>query len=103
MFVKNTDTISLHQTTKESFVKSFAGPHPAGNAGTHIHFLDAVTQKRQFGLSTIQDVIAIGKLFVSGELDLSRVVSFAGPLAKNPKHFRVNLGASIAELVSGRV
>ncbi len=83
--------------------KSFEGPHPAGNAGTHIHFLDAVSAEKTVWTVNFQDVIAIGKLFVSGELDLSRVISFAGPLAKNPKHLRVNLGASIVEMAIGRL
>ena len=81
--------------------KSFDGPHPAGNAGTHIHFLDAVDAEKTVWTINYQDVIAIGKLFVSGELDLSRVISFAGPLAKNPKHLRVNLGASIIDIKYG--
>ena len=83
--------------------KSFDGPHPAGNAGTHIHFLDAVGAEKTVWTVNYQDVIAIGKLFVSGELDLTRVISFAGPQAKNPKHLRVNLGASIDELKVGRI
>lgn len=83
--------------------KSFEGPHPAGNAGTHIHFLDAVSAAKTVWTVNYQEVIAIGKLFVSGELDLSRVISFAGPLAKNPKHLRVNLGASIVEMSLGRL
>ena len=64
--------------------KSFDGPHPAGNAGTHIHFLDAVGAEKTVWTVNYQDVIAIGKLFVSGELDLTRVISFAGPQAKEP-------------------
>ena len=78
--------------------ESFDGPHPAGNAGTHIHFLDAVSAEKTVWTVNFQDVIAIGKLFVSGDLDLTRVISFAGPAVKDPKHFRVNLGASVADL-----
>ena len=73
---------------KELFVKAFDGPHPAGNA-VHIHFLDAVKEKTVWTIN-YQDVVAVGKLFVSGDLDFIRVISFAGPAAKDPKHLRVN-------------
>lgn len=88
---------------KRVVCESFDGPHPAGNAGTHIHFLDAVSAEKTVWTINYQDVVAIGKLFVSGELDLSRVISYAGPLAKNPKHLRVNLGASLEEVSIGRL
>ena len=88
---------------KRIVCKSFSGPHPAGNAGTHIHFLDAVSAEKTVWSINYQDVIAFGKLFVSGDLDTSRTISFAGPLAKSPKHLRVNLGSSLEELSMGRL
>ena len=42
-------------------VAGFSGPHPAGLAGTHIHFLDAPSAERTIWSIGYQDVIAIGK------------------------------------------
>lgn len=77
---------------------AFTGPHPAGLAGTHIHFLDPVGGGKTNWHVGYQDVIAIGKLFRTGQLDLSRVVSLAGPRVKNPRLIRTRLGACLKGL-----
>ncbi|MDP1932136.1 MAG: Na(+)-translocating NADH-quinone reductase subunit A [Gammaproteobacteria bacterium] len=84
-------------------VESFAGPHPAGLSGTHIHFLDPVSLKKQVWSINYQDVIAIGKLFVSGHLSTERVVALAGPQVQNPRLIRTRLGAHLEELVAGEL
>jgi Na+-transporting NADH:ubiquinone oxidoreductase subunit A len=80
-------------------MQEFDGPHPAGLAGTHIHFLDPVSDQKMVWSVNYQDVIAIGRLFTTGKLYLERVVSLAGPAVKNPRLIRTRVGADIAELV----
>ncbi|TCI05237.1 Na(+)-translocating NADH-quinone reductase subunit A [Corallincola luteus] len=79
----------------------FAGPHPAGLVGTHIHMLDPVGPTKMVWHIGYQDVIAIGQLFTSGELPVDRVVALAGPQAKQPRLVRTRLGAAMDELVAG--
>jgi len=79
----------------------FTGPHPAGNAGTHIHFLHPVAHGRSVWHVAAQDVAAIGHLLATGRLDTRRVVSVAGPGIANPRLVRTTLGASTDELVAG--
>lgn len=81
----------------------FDGPHPAGLPGTHIHFLHPVDATETVWHVSYQDVIAIGKLFVSGELCMARVVALGGPVVKNPRLLRTRLGASIDDLVDGEL
>src|SRR5690554_430117 len=52
--------------------EEFSGPHPAGLAGTHIHFLHPVSQERVVWTVGYQDVIAIGHLFTTGKLSTER-------------------------------
>ncbi len=82
-------------------VTEFAGKHPAGLVGTHIHFLKPVNADNVVWHIGYQDVIAIGKLFTTGELDNTRVISLAGPAAKNPRLVRTVLGANTDELTAG--
>jgi Na+-transporting NADH:ubiquinone oxidoreductase subunit A len=84
-------------------VHTFSGPHPAGLAGTHIHFLEPVNANKSVWTVGYQDVIAIGKLFTTGRLWVERVVSFAGPLVNKPRLIRTRLGASTQDLVFGEV
>lgn len=79
----------------------FAGPHPAGLVGTHIHFIDPVSAGKTVWHIGYQDVIAIGRLFLTGRLDTARVVALSGPSVVNPLLLRTRLGASIADLTRG--
>jgi Na+-transporting NADH:ubiquinone oxidoreductase subunit A len=84
-------------------VQAFAGIHPAGLPGTHIHFLDPVGTRKKVWYIGYQDVIAIGKLFTTGSLWNERVVALGGPGVTNPRLLRTVLGASTAELTSGEL
>ncbi|MBU2976653.1 Na(+)-translocating NADH-quinone reductase subunit A [Alteromonas sp. C1M14] len=84
-------------------VAEFAGPHPAGLPGTHIHHLDPVGLKKTVWYINYQDVMAFGATVVSGELATQRVVALAGPSVKNPRLVRTCLGADIAELTAGEL
>ncbi|MFT5812384.1 MAG: Na+-transporting NADH:ubiquinone oxidoreductase subunit A [Psychroserpens sp.] len=89
--------IAVNSSTK---VNEFAGKHPAGLVGTHMHFLKPVNADNVAWHAGYQDVIEIGNLFTSGELDSRRVISLAGPAAKNPRLVRTLLGASVAEITA---
>ncbi|MDB2387106.1 Na(+)-translocating NADH-quinone reductase subunit A [Shewanella sp.] len=84
-------------------VEEFAGKHPAGLAGTHIHFLLSASASRTVWHINYQDVIAIGHLFTTGELNTQRVVSIAGPKAIKPRLVRTQIGASMAQLTNNEV
>ncbi|HIE5389777.1 TPA: Na(+)-translocating NADH-quinone reductase subunit A [Enterobacter cancerogenus] len=80
---------------------AFAGPHPAGLVGTHIHFLEPVSLAKQVWHLNYQDVIAIGRLFTTGELCTERTIAIGGPQAAHPRLVRTLLGADISELLVG--
>ena len=79
----------------------FSGPHPAGLAGTHVHFLQGASLKKLAWTIDYQDVIAIGNLFLKGEVDTSRVVSVSGPAATKPEIIRTSRGADIESVTAG--
>lgn len=84
-------------------VVEFSGPHPSGLVGTHIHFLDPVNAKKTVWHIDYQDVIAIGRLFTTGRLDVERVVALAGPVVARPRLIRTRLGASTDDLTEGEL
>lgn len=86
------------ETTEE-----FAGVHPAGLAGTHIHFLHPVSATRTVWTIGYQDVIAVGLLFTTGKLSSERVISLAGPQAKQPRLVRTLVGADLTQLTAGEL
>lgn len=84
-------------------IETFEGIHPAGTVGVHIHTLDPVHREKTVWHLNYQEVIAIGKLFTTGKLDVERVISLAGPSVKEPRLLRTRLGASTGELVEGEL
>ena len=79
--------------------EEFAGVHPAGTPGLHIHRLDPVSRNKQVWHVGYQDVVAIGRLFDTGELAVDRVVALAGPAQPQPRLVRTRLGAAIADIL----
>lgn len=84
-------------------VATFAGPHPAGLPGTHMHFLEPPNASKTVWTISYQDVIAIGRLAATGRLDTSVVISLSGPRAANPRLIRTNTGANLSDLTRGEI
>lgn len=83
--------------------ETFQGVHPAGNVGTHIHFLEGAGMTHFVWHISAQDVIAIGHLFTTGELNSERIVALAGPSVNNPRLVRTVLGANLSDLTQGEL
>jgi Na+-transporting NADH:ubiquinone oxidoreductase subunit A len=84
-------------------VEAFAGPHPSGTAGLHIHLLHPVSLARAVWHVGYQDVAAIGHLLATGRIDVARVIALAGPGVARPRLLRTRLGAATDELVAGEL
>ncbi len=81
----------------------FAGKHPAGTPGYHIHVLAPVSRTRTVWHIGAQDVIRIGHLVRTGRLDVTQVVALGGPMVREPRLLRTILGASVSALVEGEL
>lgn len=84
-------------------IETFSGPHPAGNVGTHIHFLDPVSRHKMVWHIGLQDVIAVGKLFTTGKLFTERIISLAGPSVGRPRLVRTQVGAAVRGVAGGEL
>ncbi len=94
----------IPEASGEQFqVHEFAGGHPAGLTGTHIHFLEPVNANKTVWTISYQEVAAYGILFSEGRIETSRVIALAGPQVLAPKLIRTRLGANIDELIEGQL
>jgi Na+-transporting NADH:ubiquinone oxidoreductase subunit A len=96
------ETIPQVQIDSLSVVE-FAGPHPAGNAGTHIHFIDPAGRNKQVWYINAQDVVDVGIFFTTGKLNVERIISLAGPSVRNPRLMKTRLGASVEDITKGEL
>lgn len=81
----------------------FAGPHPSGLPGTHIHLLDPVNAERTVWHISYQDVIAIGLLLESGLVPQQRLIALAGSGVNRPRLVQTRIGASLTDLLDGEL
>ena len=82
---------------------AFKGKHPAGNVGVQIHHISPINKGEKVWTLNIQDVAILGRLFLTGKVDMSRVIAVAGSCVAEPKYYRVVAGASVASLLNGKL
>ncbi|MBO7459769.1 MAG: Na(+)-translocating NADH-quinone reductase subunit A [Bacteroidales bacterium] len=97
---------------KNVVVTEFSGPHPAGNIGTQINALSPINKGEVVWYCYPQDVVTIGKLFLTGRYDSTRIIATTGSAVKNPHYYQTRIGADItptlniddnARVISGNV
>jgi len=103
VFVCTSPESQISAGSSKAVVEKFAGKHPAGLPGTHIHFLDPIAKQKVVWHIEAQDVVAIGSLFLTGELYTDRIVSLGGPGVENPRLLKTRVGADLTALTSGEI
>jgi Na+-transporting NADH:ubiquinone oxidoreductase subunit A len=77
----------------------FSGPHPAGNPGVQIHHLEPLHKNGKVWHIGPQDLLVIGRLFLKGIVDFSRVVALTGSEVLKPRYYRTIMGASVSNML----
>ncbi len=80
-------------------INKFSGPHPAGNVGVQIHHIDPINKGDIVWVVNPLDIIIIGRLFIKGIYDATKVIALAGSEVLKPRYFIVKTGASIKNIV----
>ncbi|QAR33644.1 Na(+)-translocating NADH-quinone reductase subunit A [Geovibrio thiophilus] len=100
--VSSEDAVPAVQGGKIEYV-CFKGPHPAGLAGTHIHFLSPAHAGNRTWEINWQDTAAIGELFLTGKIPVQAVVSLCGTGAVKPRLIRTIRGAWFGDLLKNEI
>lgn len=79
-------------------VHGFAGPHPSGLVGTHIHEIAPLKPDQCAWTIRALDLAAIGRWVLSGQFPTHRVVAVAGDKAPERAYFKVRQGAHLSSL-----
>jgi len=95
--------LSVFHTIKGVQLNKFKGPHPAGNVGTQIHYIDPINKGEKVWFINPQDVVAIGRLFDTGHYDASHYYALAGSEVLNPRYFKSIKGACVYSIATGNV
>lgn len=81
----------------------FSGPHPSGNVGVQIHHIDPVNKNDIVWSTTPAGLIQIGKLFIKGIYDASKIISLVGSSVEKPMYYKCLSGFSVNDIISKNV
>ena len=84
-------------------IRTFNGPHPAGNVGVHIHHTAPINKGEVVWTIKPQDVAVIGRLFTEGIFDAQRVIAVTGAELKKTGYFKTRIGASVKPLIENNL
>lgn len=76
----------------------FEGKHPAGNVGVQIHHINPIRKGETVWTISPVMLAAIGKLFTTGKLDMTRLVAVTGTGVKEPAYVKALPGTAIRDL-----
>ena len=79
-------------------VRKFSGPHPAGLVSTHIQLTEPYRKGDILWYLRTTDVVHMGELFLSGKLNMERLIAVAGPGALDPCYVRTRAGVPVLAL-----
>ena len=99
----NAEVSKVFSHTRNVEVHKVSGKHPAGNVGTLIGKVDPVNKGDVVWTLAPQGVIQIGKLFLEGIYDASKIVALTGSEVKNPQYYKTYSGACIKKFVDGNL
>lgn len=81
----------------------FSGKHPAGNVGVQIHHIDPIKMKSKVWTIKVQELISLGRLFLTGKYDGERIVALTGSSLAHPSYVKTSIGANIGELLGDNI
>jgi Na+-transporting NADH:ubiquinone oxidoreductase subunit A len=84
-------------------LNKFSGPHPSGCVGVQIHHLDPLKKGDIIWTINPYGVIQLGKLFLNGVYDASRLVAVAGSEVKKPRYYQTYTGAAVKKFVENNL
>ncbi len=85
--------------TKNAELFKVSGKHPAGNVGVHIHHIDPIAKGDLVWTVNPYGVVQIGKLFLEGKYDASKIIALTGSEVKKPAYYKTFTGACINKFI----
>ena len=95
-------TATALTAAKDCTVTVFDGPAPAGNVGVQINHVDPINKGEVVWTLGAEEVIFVGRLALTGKVDLTRTIAVAGSEVKAPKYVKALVGAPLAAILAGQ-
>lgn len=96
---KGTPASKVFENSKRVQLNHFEGPHPSGIPGVQLHHLDPLNKNEVAWMLSPCAVMRIGRLFLTGHYDDSRLVALTGSQVRRPGYYRLTAGAQISNML----
>ena len=96
-------SLSPFRDLKDIVLHNVSGPHPAGNVSTQIAHISPINKGEVVWVVTPQDLVVIGELFLTGKMNLTRIVALTGARIETPEYVTALAGAQISAVVGNQV
>lgn len=97
------EVLRVYSSVSGVDINKFSGPHPAGNVGVQIHHLDPMNKGEIAWTCSPHGVVQIGKFFLEGKYDTSKLVAITGSSVKKPAYVKTYSGAKLSKLLANNV
>lgn len=97
------DTSKVFLGCKGVQLNRFSGPHPAGDISVQVSRLDPIAKGDVIWYLRPQEVLTIGRLFLKGVYDATRIYALTGSMVTKTGYFKSVAGSSIHEMADGNV
>lgn len=94
---------SVYAHLKNVEINKISGKHPAGCVGVQIHHIDPINKGDIVWTLNPYGVIQIGKLFLEGIYDASKLIAVCGSSIKYPQYYRTFIGASVKKFLENNL
>lgn len=88
---------------KDIDLNVFDGPCPAGNVGVQVNHIDPVNKGEVVWTVDPTAVIFIGRLFLTGKVDLTRTIAVAGSQVASPCYVDALVGTPLKDILKGQL
>ncbi|MDH5475501.1 MAG: NADH:ubiquinone reductase (Na(+)-transporting) subunit A, partial [Cyclobacteriaceae bacterium] len=99
----NAEIPSVFSQVKGVEINKVSGKHPAGNVGVQIHHINPINKGDLVWTLNPWGVILIGKLFLEGHYDASKIVALVGSEVSTPQYYKSFAGASIKNMIENNI
>ncbi|MBR9998626.1 MAG: NADH:ubiquinone reductase (Na(+)-transporting) subunit A, partial [Cyclobacteriaceae bacterium] len=93
----------LFSQAKNINLNKISGPHPSGNVGVQIHHIKPINKGDIVWTISPYGLVQVGRLFLEGKYDPSKVIALAGSEVKDPHYYKVRSGMQLQKLLDGKI
>lgn len=93
------DESKVYKNCKNIHINKFTGPHPAGCVGIQINNISPINKGEKVWTIDPQHVIMIGRLFMKGHTDYTKIIAVTGSEIKMRKYTKTISGTSVVKML----